>query len=114
MLRIVRTTVLLVATLLATASCSGINPLGFLSGGTNVAANTQVGRENYQGINTSIDKSIRPELKSEGPIDTVDQSNTTNNSTEIDPLMLILLVLGWLAPSPQEMGRGIMRLFRRK
>lgn len=97
-----------------TASCSGINPLGFLSGGTNVAANTQVGRENYQGINTSIDRSVRPELKSEGPIDTVDQSNTTNNSTEIDPLMLILLVLGWLAPSPQEMGRGIMSLFRRK
>ena len=36
---------------------------------------------------------------------------------DIEPWVLILLVLGWLAPSPQEMGRGLMALlasFRRK
>lgn len=29
---------------------------------------------------------------------------------DIEPWVLILLVLGWLAPSPQEMGRGLMAL----
>jgi hypothetical protein len=36
---------------------------------------------------------------------------------DIEPWVLILLVLGWLAPSPSEMGRGLMALlatFRRK
>ena len=36
---------------------------------------------------------------------------------DIEPWVLILLILGWLAPSPTEMGRGLMALlatFRRK
>jgi uncharacterized protein YceK len=35
---------------------------------------------------------------------------------DIEPWVLILLILGWLAPSPSEMGRGLMALlatFRR-
>jgi len=32
------------------------------------------------------------------------------NINEIPPWVLILLVLGWLAPSPQEMGRGLLTL----
>lgn len=100
---------------LALGSCGGISPLGLLGGGgTNVAANTQVGRENYQGVNTSIDSSVRPVARPEGPVDTIDQSNNTTTNTEIDPLMLILLVLGWLAPSPSEIGRGMYRLLTRK
>lgn len=107
-------TLILLTILLTLASCGKL-PLGLLGGGgPNVAANTQIGKENYQGINTTIDRSIRPEARTEGPVDTIDQSNSTTNNTEIDPLMLILLVLGWLAPSPQEMGRGFMSLFRRK
>lgn len=81
--------------------------------GTNVAANTQIGKENYQGVNTTVDRSVRPQARTEGPVDTIDQSSNTTNNTEIDPLMLLLLILGWLAPSPQEMGRGIYNLFRR-
>jgi hypothetical protein len=97
-----------------TASCGG--PLSFLTGGgPNVAANTQIGKENNQGVNTTItrDTSVRPVLKPEGPVETLTQDNsTTNNSTEIDPLLLILLVLGWLAPSPAEIGRGVMKLIQ--
>jgi hypothetical protein len=38
--------------------------------------------------------------------------NTTN--IEEAPLeLLVLLVLGWLLPSPNEMWRGFMKLFRR-
>jgi len=81
--------------------------------GTNVAANTQIGKENNQGINTNVDKSVRPVLRPEGPVETVQQDNSTTNISEINPLMLILLILGWLAPSPNEIARGIKSLFTR-
>jgi len=78
-----------------------------------VAANTQIGKENNQGVNTTIDNSVRPVARPEGPVDTIDQSNTTTNNN-VDPLLLLLLILGWLAPSPSEIGRGILSIFRRK
>jgi len=84
------------------------------TGGTNVAANTQIGKENNQGVNTSIDRSVRPVLRPEGPVETVQQDNSVTNISEVDPLLLLLLVLGWLAPSPSEIGRGILKLFRRR
>jgi len=99
--------------MLALGSCSGISPLGLLTGGgPNVAANGQIGAENNQGINVDYNSPARvPEIRPEGPVDTINQ--TTNNN-EIDPFLIILLVLGWLAPSPNEIGRGILRLFKRK
>ena len=103
--------VLAVATTLG--SCSKIPSalLGGLGGnGTNVAANTQIGKENSQtfGVNTTV----RPVLRPEGPVDTVVQDNSSTKITEIDPLLLLLLVLGWLAPSPGEISRSIRSLFR--
>lgn len=99
--------------MLALGSCSGISPLSLLTGGgPNVAANGQIGAENNQGINVDYTApSTVPQIRPEGPVDTINQ--TTNNN-EIDPLLIILLVLGWLAPSPNEIGRGILRLFKRK
>ena len=104
--RILITTILL----LTVSSCSQI-PSFLSGGGTNVAANTQIGRENTQ--NVGLNSSIRPQLRVEAPVETVVQDTSTTKNTEIDPLMLILLVLGWLAPSPNEMGRGMLKLFRR-
>lgn len=106
-------TLLLLLALTLTASCGG--PLSFLTGGgTNVAANTQIGKENNQGVNTTItrDTSVRPVLRPEAPVETLTQDNSTTNNTEIDPLLLILLVLGWLAPSPAEIGRGAIKLIQ--
>ena len=105
----VRTLLLLL--LLSSCGLSSLIPIG---GGTNVAANTQLGQENYQGVTTSVDRSVRPVLRPEGPVENIQQDNSTTNNTEIDPLLLILLVLGWLAPSPSEIGRGLLKLFRRK
>jgi len=68
-----------------------------------------VGRENNQGVNTTIDKSIRPVAKPEGPVDTIDQSTNTTNNTELDPLLLLLLVLGWLLPTPNQMGQALVK-----
>ena len=97
--------------LLFLSSCSQLS--SFLpTGGTNVAANTQIGRENTQ--NLGINTTARPQLRVEAPVETVVQDTSTTKITEIDPLMLILLVLGWLAPSPNEMARGIRNLFKRK
>ena len=89
---------------LTVSGCSG-GALSLLTGGgPNVAANTQVGKENNQGINVSR----RPELRPEGPVDTVIQDNSTTNNVPI--WFLLLFALGWLAPSPQEMGRGMLNM----
>ena len=95
-----------------TAGCSGLNPLSLLSGsGTNVAANTQIGAENSQSIGSTTTN--RPTLEIKAPVEKVVQDTSTTTNTTIDPLMLFLLVLGWLAPSPAEIGRGFMKLFKR-
>lgn len=98
--------------LLSLTGCSSLAPLSFLTGGgPNVAANTQIGKTNNQGINITTGPTTVPQIRPEAPVDTINQ---TNNNTEIDPLLLLLLILGWLAPSPSEIGRGIAGLFRRK
>jgi len=104
---------ILLVTLLGTlGSCGKLNPLSFLSGGTNVAANTQVGKENNQTV--GVVSNTRPQLRVEAPVEQVVQDTSTTNNTEVDPLMLLLLILGWLAPSPSEIGRSFLKLFKRK
>lgn len=106
-------TLLAIALLTTTlSSCSQLTSLIPLGGGTNVAANTQIGKENSQ--NVGVNTTIRPVIRPEGDVEEVNQDNSTTKITEVDPLMLLLLVLGWLAPSPNEIGRGFMKLFRRK
>jgi hypothetical protein len=106
---------LLILILLSLSSCSTSGALSLLTGGgPNVAANTQIGKENNQGINVDVDRSVRPVLRPEGPVENVNQDNSTTNISEIDPLLLLLLIVGWLAPSPNEIGRGILKLFRRR
>jgi len=96
------------------ASCTG-SPLSLLTGGgPNVAANTQIGKENNQGVNVDVDKSVRPVLRPEGPVENIQQDNSTTNNNNVDPLLLLLLIIGWLAPSPSEIGRGLLKLFKRK
>jgi hypothetical protein len=99
--------VVLMLVLTATLSACSSGALSLLTGGgPNVAANTQVGKENYQGVTTNV--ITKPELRPEGPVDTAIQDNSTN--TNIPFWFLVLFALGWLAPSPQEMGRGIYNL----
>jgi len=92
------------------SSCAKIPSL-LLGGGPNVAANTQIGKENTQTI--GVNNSSRPVLRPEGPVETVVQDNSTTKNTEVDPLLILLLILGWLAPSPSEIGRYISNLFKR-
>ena len=93
------------------SACSPLDVVGgVLGGGPNVAANVQAGAENNQGVTFNTDA---PETRVArgGQVDNIDQSQTTN--IEADPLLLLLLIIGWLAPSPGEIARGIAKPFRR-
>jgi len=98
--------------LVSLVGCKG--PLSLLTGGgPNIAANTQIGKNNSQAV-VSLDTSARPRLRVEAPVETVIQDTSVTKNTEVDPLLLLLLIAGWLAPSPAEIGRTIVKLFRRK
>jgi len=100
--------------------CSGLNPLSLLSGGgPNVAANTQLGQENEQtvGLRTSNEQTIvRPQARD--ITQTADEgvkAEKIDNVTvqNIPPWVLVLLVLGWLLPSPGEIGRKVRSLWQK-
>jgi hypothetical protein len=87
-------------------------------GGPNVAANVQAGKTNSQTVGTTnnsdqevVVETLTGDLKQSNDTNKVNTDSVENiNINEIPPWVLILLVLGWLAPSPQEMGRGLLTL----
>lgn len=87
-------------------------------GGPNVAANVQAGKTNSQTVGTTnnsdqevVVDTLTGDLKQSNDTNKVNTDSVENiNINEIPPWVLILLVLGWLAPSPQEMGRGLLTL----
>jgi len=95
------------------AGC-GASPLSLLTGGgPNVAANVQAGKENTQqavGQQTRTDAG-RDVIQQSSPV-IADQIKEVN--IQQTPIwMIVLLVLGWLLPSPNEIARGIRGLFRK-
>ena len=97
---------LLLLGLTSTVSCSKLPSL-LTGGGPNIAANTQIGKTNNQTIGQTNTVAPSVSLRPNSRVDTVDQSNETNVVNEIQPWVLILLLLGWLLPTPQQIGRGI-------
>ena len=99
------------------SSCSGL-PLGMLGGGTNVAANTQIGRENRQAVlSTELgDTAGRDIVTKEVEAGQVETVNVNNQN--IPPWVILLALIGWLLPTPTQMGNAIgqalMYPFRRK
>lgn len=95
------------------SACGG-GPLSLLTGGgPNVAANVQAGKENTQQV-------VANQVKTEAGRDVVQQSSpvVAENIKEVTiqqtPMwMLVLLVLGWLMPSPNEIARSIRGLFKK-
>jgi hypothetical protein len=112
---------LLLLVLTSTVSCSS-GALGVLTGGgPNVAANTQVGKTNTQTIGTTNNVEQRLEV---GVAERINQANDNNKVkadsvqtvvvNEVPVWVILLLLLGWLLPSPNEMGRWIRSPFSRK
>ena len=108
---------LLVLLLLLMSGCGAV-PLGLLGGGgPNVAANVQAGKENRQtavGFEERIEAGrdvIQTELEA-GPVETL-----TVNNQDIPPWVLLVALIGWLLPTPTQMGNAIgsalMAPFRR-
>lgn len=110
---------LAVIALMVIPACSG--PLGLLTGGgPNIAANVQAGKTNSQTVGTTNNV----EQKLENPTaNTIRQSNDTNRVqadsvhtvvvNEVPVWVILLLILGWLFPSPNEIGRYFRNLFTR-
>ncbi len=114
----VRVTIALLSILLL-SNCTSLNPLSLLSGkGTNVAANTQIGKTNTQTIGTT--KNTEQKIVVETLTGEIEQSNDDNKVStksvdnltinEIPPWVILLLVLGWMLPTPQEMGKGLLKI----
>jgi hypothetical protein len=88
------------------------------SGGPTVNSNAQVGAENRQAVmsveqNTTAGRDVITKEVETGSVGSLDIINTN-----IPPWVMLLLILGWLLPTPTEIGRGIMNfiltLFGRK
>ena len=116
---------LIMAVLLS--GCSMLSALvPSLGGGTNVAANTQVGKENNQtGVVVGEVKTNKIEAENIGKLtqseQAVEAKDSEINIQNIPPWVMILMLLGWLLPSPGEIYTGIKKeagaffgLFRRK
>ena len=114
---------LLLVLFLYSCGLSTLLPLGG-SGGPTVNSNAQIGKENKQAVVTYEEETVtsagRDVITTEvikeveaGPIEKLLISNQN-----IPPWVMLLLILGWLLPTPTEIGRGIMNfilaLFGRK
>ena len=104
--------VLALILVLLLAGCGG--PLSFLTGGgPNLAANVQAGKENTQQVvgNQTSTEAGRDIVQQETPViaDTIEE--VTIQQTPL--WMVLLLILGWLLPSPNEISRSIRGLFKR-
>ena len=98
--------------MLLMAGCSG-SPLSLLTGGgPKVAANVQAGKTNSQTVGTTSiteQKLVKPQAREIRQ--TADTNKVRSDSVEtvvvneVPVWVILLLVLGWLLPSPGEIGR---------
>ena len=94
------------------------------SGGPTVNSNAQIGKENRQSVVSVEQKEevtagrdvVQTEIIKEVETGKVENLDITN--TNIPPWVILLLILGWLLPTPTEIARSItdfvLRLFGRK
>ena len=114
---------LLLVLFLSSCGLSTLLPLGG-SGGPTVNSNAQIGKENRQSV-MSVEQNeevsagrdvIQTEIIKEVETGSVGSLDIIN--TNIPAWVMLLLILGWLLPTPTEIGRGIMNfiltLFGRK
>ena len=94
------------------------------SGGPTVDSNAQIGKENRQAVMSVETKEevtagrdvVQTEIIKE--VETGKVENLDIINTNIPPWVFLLLILGWLLPTPTEIARSctdfVLRLFGRK
>ena len=98
------------------AGCSALSALiPGMGGGTNVAANTQIGKENNQtGVQVGDVKENKVEAQQIGKLSQADTAieaaNVTINS--LPPWVLLLIILGWILPRPIEIYTGLINAIK--
>ena len=96
---------------LALVGCGAL-PLGMLGGGgPNVAANTQIGRENRQSAISFEDRVEAGRDVVQKEVETGQVDTLTVNNQDIPPWVLLVALIGWLLPTPTQMGEAIGRAF---
>lgn len=94
--------------ILLLSGCLG-SPLSLLGGGgPNVAANVQAGQENNQ-TGAQVGDIIKAETVNSGvsPSGSVGSFNISNQ--DIPVWVILLLILGWILPSPREIWIGFLK-----
>jgi hypothetical protein len=100
----------------------GLNPLSLLGGsdGPTVNSNAQIGKENRQSV-VSVEQTTsagRDIVQTTKEVETGTVENLDIINTNIPPWVILLLILGWLLPTPTEIARSctdfVLRLFGRK
>ena len=111
--------------ILLLSSC-GLTSLPFFGGGggPTVNSNAQIGKENKQAVVTYEEEEtnsagrdiIKTEVLKEVDTGTVEELNISN--TNIPIWVILLLILGWLLPTPTQIGQGLYKIltlpFKRK
>ena len=111
--------------ILLLSSC-GLTSLPFFSGGggPTVNSNAQIGKENKQAVVTYEEEEtnnagrdvIKTEVLKEVETGTVEELKISN--TNIPVWVILLLILGWLLPTPTQIGQGLYQIltlpFKRK
>ena len=110
---------LVLVLLLSGCGLTSLLPFGG-SGGPTVNSNAQIGAENRQAA-VSVEQSTsagRDIIQTTKEVETGKVENLDITNTNIPPWVILLLILGWLLPTPTEIGRSItdfiLRLFGRK
>ena len=97
----------------------GSLPMKLLTGGgPNVAANTQVAKVANQTLGSSVATGDQKIEKIEGHHNRVEQVQSQDNKVktesvekvvinEVPPWVILLLLVGWLLPTPQDIGNRI-------
>ena len=105
--------------LLSSCGLAGINPFSS-KGGPTVNANVLAGKENTQQVVAQQNRQdagrdiIQTQIQKDVEAKTVEEVKITNTNVPI--WVILLLLLGWLLPTPSSMGMWIgdmfMRMFR--
>lgn len=117
--------VMVVILLMVIPACSG--PLKFLTGGgPNVAANVPIAAgqevEQNQGFVNMRTEAPQVTLRPKSRVGSIEQNTNRVQSDRVETVVvnevptwvILLLVLGWLFPSPGEIGRWVRSLFSKR